>query len=355
MDHCQVQKFTDPDCERKIKPDPPVTESLNPCAAESLSKLTTLPQRSLHTSIGPGTGNAAVTASAEPLGIGQPTKERVEELILIADNIEVDLAALDTCQYNSATIGAQLASIQKSVDQLALGNYSNLTQWVDKLDKKIEAKLAARVEEAIRLWTLVYSASEEVDEYKESNVALPPVHPVLIEIRLTAQTIYISPSIEQARAKLLEQLVEWHAVVTSQPRISSTRFQLAMNRDLNVATYKNVLSHLPNGLGVLENAYTTVDRILREVDEYVNEWLRYQALWDLQAEMLYERLGTDLSKWMKTLVEIRKSRSTFDTQDTKKEIFPVVVDYAKVQLKVTLKYDYWHKEVLQKFGQAVGE
>ncbi|KAK6731031.1 hypothetical protein RB195_007476 [Necator americanus] len=281
-------------------------------------------------------------------------QERVEELILIADNIEVDLAALDTCQYNSATIGAQLASIQKSVDQLALGNYSNLTQWVDKLDKKIEAKLAARVEEAIRLWTLVYSASEEVDEYKESNVALPPVHPVLIEIRLTAQTIYISPSIEQARAKLLEQLVEWHAVVTSQPRISSTRFQLAMNRDLNVATYKNVLSHLPNGLGELEKAYTTVDRILREVDEYVNEWLRYQALWDLQAEMLYERLGSDLSKWMKTLVEIRKSRSTFDTQDTKKEIFPVVVDYAKVQLKVTLKYDYWHKEVLQKFGTAVG-
>lgn len=147
---------------------------------------------------------------------------------MIADNIEVDLAALDTCQYNSATIGAQLASIQKSVDQLALGNYSNLTQWVDKLDKKIEAKLAARVEEAIRLWTLVYSASEEVDEYKESNVALPPVHPVLIEIRLTAQTIYISPSIEQARAKLLEQLVEWHAVVTSQPRISSTRFQVSV-------------------------------------------------------------------------------------------------------------------------------
>lgn len=57
-----------------------------------------------------------------------------------------------------------------------------------------------------------------------------------------------------------------------------------------------------------------------QVDEYVNEWLRYQALWDLQAEMLYERLGTDLSKWMKTLVEIRKSRSTFDTQVSRKHM-----------------------------------
>jgi dynein heavy chain 1 len=32
----------------------------------------------------------------------------------------------------------------------------------------------------------------------------------------------------------------------------------------------------------------------------------------------------------------------------------VIVDYAKVQSKVSLKYDYWHREVLQKFGQALG-
>lgn len=37
----------------------------------------------------------------------------------------------------------------------------------------------------------------------------------------------------------------------------------------------------------------------------LQEWLRYQALWDLQPDQLYERLGTDLGKWMKTLVEIK--------------------------------------------------
>ncbi len=30
------------------------------------------------------------------------------------------------------------------------------------------------------------------------------------------------------------------------------------------------------------------------------------------------------------------------------------MDYAKVQSKVSLKYDSWHKEVLQKFGSALG-
>lgn len=106
------------------------------------------------------------------------------------------------------------------------------------------------------------------------------------------------------------------------------------------------------------------------MEEYVGEWLRYQALWDLQAEVLYDALGSDLTKWMKTLVEIRKSRGTFDTtvssisqvdftlitlKEPQRRIFPVIVDYAKVQSKVTLKYDFWHKEVLQKFGNALGE
>lgn len=127
-----------------------------------------------------------------------------------------------------------------------------------------------------------------------------------------------------------------------------------MARESQQSTYKQVLSRLPGGLSVLETAYKTVDGVIAKVEEYVGEWLRYQALWDLQAESLYEKLGTDLGKWMKTLVEIRKSRSTFDTQETRKEIFPVIVDYAKVQSKVTLKYDYWHKEVLQKFGSALG-
>ncbi|CAJ0934537.1 unnamed protein product, partial [Mesorhabditis belari] len=167
--------------------------------------------------------------------------------------------------------------------------------------------------------------SEEIDDYKEQNIQLPHVQPVCIEIRLTAQTIYVSPSIEQARARLLEQLFDWQSIVTLQPRVSSTRFQLAMNSDTLEKTYKDVLSALPGGLSVLELAYSTVDAIMKKVEDYVGEWLRYQALWDLQAE------------------------------ETQKRIFPVIIDYVKVQSKVTLKYDYWHKEVLQKFGNVLGQ
>ncbi|VDK17416.1 unnamed protein product [Anisakis simplex] len=281
-------------------------------------------------------------------------QEKVEELDMVLDRIEVDLAALDTCQYSSATIAALLSSIQKAVDQLSLGNYSNLHYWVESIDKRIEKKLASRVEEAIRLWTLVLT-HEEVDDESEEKVLLPALQPIVLEMRVTSQVMYVSPSIEQARAHLLDQLLAWQSIVISQPRISSTRFQLALVRDSTDTTYRDVLARLPQGQKILEQAYTAVEKVIKEVAEYVGEWLRYQALWDLQPDLLYERLSNDVSKWMKTLVEIRKSRSTFDTQETRKEIFPVVVDYAKVQSKVSLKYDYWHREILQKFGTSVGQ
>ncbi|KAF8367390.1 dhc-1 [Pristionchus pacificus] len=281
-------------------------------------------------------------------------EEKVEELMEVIDRIDSHKAALETCQYSTAVVESHLTSLQKAVDQLSLGHYSNLNTWVERLDKELEATLARRVEEAIRLWSVVFENGEEAEEARENNVPLPVINPVLIEVRLTAQTIYISPTMEDAKAALLEQLYEWHGVVTGQARISSTRFQLTIDQQASKRTYKEVLAKLPGGLTLLDKAFNTIEKLTSEVDEYVAEWLRYQALWDLQAETIYEKLGTDVSKWMRTLVEIRKSRSTFDTQDTRKEMFPIVVDYAKVQSKVTLKYDYWHKEVLHKFGNMLG-
>ena len=38
---------------------------------------------------------------------------------------------------------------------------------------------------------------------------------------------------------------------------------------------------------------------------YSQVWLRYQALWDLNPDTLYGKLGTNLQVWMATLEEIK--------------------------------------------------
>ena len=69
--------------------------------------------------------------------------------------------------------------------------------------------------------------------------------------------------------------------------------------------YRNLLSKLPEGGKVMEEAYSTIEKILKEVSEYVTVWLQYQSLWDMQSHNVYDRLGGDLTKWMQLLTEIR--------------------------------------------------
>lgn len=70
-------------------------------------------------------------------------------------------------------------------------------------------------------------------------------------------------------------------------------------------TYRNLLTKLPNGTEHLEKAYEAIENKISEVRNYVDEWLRYQSLWDLQADTLYGRLGEDINLWIKCLNDIK--------------------------------------------------
>ena len=69
--------------------------------------------------------------------------------------------------------------------------------------------------------------------------------------------------------------------------------------------YRNLLSKLPEGNKILEDAYSAIESVLKEVQEYVKVWLQYQSLWDMQSHNVYDKLGDDLNKWMQLLTEIR--------------------------------------------------
>ena len=57
----------------------------------------------------------------------------------------------------------------------------------------------------------------------------PAINKSVHEIRITNQTMYLHPPLAEGRCKLLEQLLAWEAIVTSQPRIQSSRFQVKFN------------------------------------------------------------------------------------------------------------------------------
>ncbi|XP_064623935.1 cytoplasmic dynein 1 heavy chain 1-like isoform X3 [Lineus longissimus] len=293
-------------------------------------------------------------------------QEKVDDLLAIEEQIDIEVRSLETCAYNAVTFNDILNKIQKAVDDLSLHQYSNLPQWTAKLDQEVERFLAARLEAGLMEWTKVLTGKSEdtidlsMDTDAPQQLANKPggdphIKNVVHELRITNQVMFLHPPLEGARFNIMQELFSWEAVITSLPRIQHSRYQVGLDIESDLdTTYRNILTKLPSGQIVLEESYEAIQKLQKEVEDYVDKWLKYQSLWDLQSDAVYDKFGNNLNVWMRALEQIKQARKTFDTAETKKEFGPVIIEFGKVQSKVSLKYDSWHKEVLGKFGSMLG-
>ena len=154
-------------------------------------------------------------------------QEKVEDLLVVEEQLDIDIRSLETCIYSANTFAEILIKIQKSVDELCLKNYSNLHLWVLKLNDEVEKSLALRLEAGIKAWTDALVGRKIDESIMDTDVPLLPTHKLggdpkiqnqCHEVRITNQTMYLYPSIEDARFQIMQQLFAWQAVVTSQVR-----------------------------------------------------------------------------------------------------------------------------------------
>ena len=100
----------------------------------------------------------------------------------------------------------------------------------------------------------------------------------------------------------------------------------------------------------MKSAYLTVEHRLSEASSYVDRWLQFQSLWDLQPDQVYNALGDDLANWLQILTEIRKSRATFDTSEIFRSFGVIAITFDQVQSRVNAKYDAWQRDIVQRFA-----
>ncbi|CEH14594.1 dynein heavy chain cytosolic [Ceraceosorus bombacis] len=314
-------------------------------------------------------------------------QDQTNALINMNGETSILVDELASCTYTRSAFAERLAKIQKTIDRLNLDGYPNLDDWVAELDARIEQVLMERLRLISIAWCEEFARSEETREggsagaahrengapggrhrrrdVKETRLspaekaALERDHvelsPVTHEIRIRNQIIYLDPPIEHARASWFTQLHDVLGVACGLRRVQSARYEMGVQmqklaRDVTTAdvTYAGLLTRFEDT--TLSRPFALIEAKVQEVGRYVAKWLRFQNLWDLEAEHVYATLGDSLARWQQLLAGIRKTRATFDTSDTQRSFGMAVIDYEQVQSKVNAKYDAWQRDVLNRFG-----
>ncbi|KAL2821627.1 dynein heavy chain, cytoplasmic [Aspergillus granulosus] len=315
-------------------------------------------------SVIPGRGESKhVQFVREFAGSASVLQHKTSVLASINDTIQKAILELKTCPYELSAFKQRLDAIQIAVDKLNLENYVNLGYWVHNLNQKIEAILSERLHKAIRDWTnsfqearngeqslqLAHGVSE--GEALANCIEFPEL---THEISMRNQLLHLDPPLQFARATWFSHFDTWLGVICNLEKIKASRYSISIEVQ-KVQLSEACFADLPQRCTEeLKLVYTAIETRLKAVSDYVDKWLQFQSLWDLQSEQVYDILGDDLSQWLQLLQEIRKSRATFDTSEVSRSFGNIKIDYEQVQTKVNAKYDQWQHEILLKFGSKLG-
>lgn len=283
----------------------------------------------------------------------------------INENVRKAVTDLKSCSYTATKFHAHLDVIQVSVDKLNLENFANLDSWVTNINLEVNNILEQRMKAALQHWLLAFRASEsgqvredtrtEENEGDEPGINnTPSLSTLLIEITMREQLIHLDPPLDFARASWLANLENWLGVLCNLKRVKSSRYRISTATEIGNEVDDRFTQLPTRCIEHLSAAYLAIDQKLDTMALYVEEWLKYQSLWDLQSEQLYDALSDDLGQWHQLLQEIRQARSTFDTSEVRKVMGNVTFDYEQVQAKITQKYDQWQQETTSKFGGSLG-
>ncbi|PWW79978.1 hypothetical protein C7212DRAFT_355935 [Tuber magnatum] len=274
-------------------------------------------------------------------------------LASIHETSQKAMAELCTCPYDVDAFQHKLEVIQTAVDQLNLENYVNLPHWVGELNSKIEMILLDRLQEAVVRWIEVFkdARGDEGADGDSQRKRMSRNEEVDVDGIVKGRDTY-----DPRMKRLVHEISirnQWLSVVCNLRKLKASRYE--MNINLAAGDSEMLFSDLPASCApTLSDAYEAIEQKLAAVGTYVDKWLRFQSLWDLQSEQVYDILGDNLERWLQLLTEIRKTRSTFDTSDVSQSFGNLSVDYEQVQTKVNAKYDQWQHDILVKFANKLG-
>ena len=282
----------------------------------------------------------AVTLFEGKLEDAREYRRRGEQLLLKL------LTAKVATEDDSPTIVSTLEELQAVVTDVATSNFSNVDQWANELNQRIADVLLKRLNETLELWV------QEFTGFSSKSSPQLVRNSQVLEFQIRSQALVLEPPVEAARAEWTSHLHTCMSHVCGLPRLR-VGGRVVGGEEGADSTFRYLLSRMHREsymqcVGAIRNCIEGLSKL-------AGTWSRYQRLWEEDVSSLTTLMGTDLAQWQNLLNDIKSSRQSVHTEEEVVYLGPLVVNQSPVLQKVSSKFDSWHRECLQAFGNRVRE
>lgn len=231
---------------------------------------------------------------------------------------------LQTCDYSYENFKDLISNIQKLIDQINFDGFSNVNSFVTKLNSRLKKALIDR-------------CLNEIITPDET------VHCLII-----GSSVSVSPPLESSKVIWLSAFQQRINTITKQSRIFERNLtnQNSNSSLLDEEDLRKLYSHSAYFISLIDDYYL-------KSSEFINFWSQFEALWNFQSDEIYQDLNID--DWLEVLDEVKKSRQTFETNETSRSYGSYVINYEEAREKVRSRFASWNKDLSLKFALYLSE
>eukprot|EP01012_Entosiphon_sulcatum_P048729 TRINITY_DN67253_c0_g1_i1.p1 TRINITY_DN67253_c0_g1~~TRINITY_DN67253_c0_g1_i1.p1 ORF type:complete len:4768 (-),score=648.87 TRINITY_DN67253_c0_g1_i1:2-12742(-) len=273
-------------------------------------------------------------------------EKKVDEIVVYQQQINAFLDSLRTAPLTEDTLRSPVQSIQKVMDEMSLGNYTNLGLWLKDVHGTLDGIVVQKLEELILSWLHHFENPQLA-----SAVAIEPVQ---VELFFTAKhDIALNPSIPRLRQiwqrnfhKCLAWILDLRCPVV-------TRFDSALPVGTvnKVVNYRAALSRLPPRIVTM--AMEAIERQVTKLETFLQRWQSTQVLWRVSSDTLCDRVGRRLADWHALHGTVVSNAEALGSSVPVENLGVAQVGYHQVQANVKARYGELCKTVLHFYKQAL--
>lgn len=224
-----------------------------------------------------------------------------------------------------------ISSLQSLLDDLFVAGFSDLDALTEQLNSTVKSILIGRCKCELSVFQRELSVDNSV-----YDMCTPETHQIVFR----DMSIVVSPELEVTKKYWIQLLNTIITSVASQKKLQPNYIKVEVDVS-SPDTFSSLLVELNKEY---RDALTQAESLFQQACDYTSEWEMLQSLWDISFDDLKSDIGTDFSRWLATLQDLKRLRGIVDTVETTTNFGPLIIEYKQVQSRVSSQLDRWQRK-----------